>query len=138
LLYEKEGIMADSNELREVMEQVLATYNAGDLDGYSALWHDEVGIFGIISPFPALGKAAVRQYFHNVFSNAESQTFTVINPHYRVIDNTGVVWSHYALALKPKDGPMQAMFGRSTFTFVKTEGRWLMVDLHVSPVSVGS
>ncbi len=130
--------MADSNELQIALEQLVATYNSGDVDAYAALWHDDVGLFGIISPFPALGKAAVRQYFHTVFSNAESQTFTVINPNYRVIDNTGIVWSHYALSLKPKDGPMQAMFGRSTFTFVKLEGKWLMADLHASPLSVGS
>ncbi len=120
------------------MEQAVAAYNAGNLDAYADLWHDDVGLFGIISPFPALGKAAVRQYFQTIFANSESQTFTVINPQYRVIGTTGLVWLHYALAVKPKDGPMQILFGRSTFAFVKSDGKWLMVDLHASSLPSGS
>jgi uncharacterized protein (TIGR02246 family) len=130
--------MADLDELKAALEHTVEAYNAGNLEAYAAVWHDDVGLFGIVSPFPVLGRAAVRQYFQRVFAHSEGQTFTVINPQFRVIGTTGVIWSHYALANKPKDGPMQTLFGRATFTFAKSDGRWLMVALHASALPSGS
>jgi len=70
--------------------------------------------------------------------NTESTSFTPLNPQYRVIDSTGLVWGHTALSLKPKDGPSTTIFIRFTFVFVKTEGKWLEACVHFSQLPTGA
>jgi hypothetical protein len=51
------------------------------------------------------GAAALHQDFHGFFARHERRTLIPINPQYRVFGNTGVAWGHFALMLKPKEGP---------------------------------
>jgi len=128
----------DVAELKATFEQNTAALNKHDLDAYMAFWHDEVVVFGPVAPFPVEGKAALRQLTQAVFTNSESATWTVINPQYRVIGSTGVVYFYDAVALKPKDGPLQSHVRRVTATWTKLAGKWVGVAVHVSPIKVGN
>jgi ketosteroid isomerase-like protein len=130
--------MADIDDLQATFEQFVGAFNAHNLDAWAALCHDGVVSFQLFSPFPVDGKAALRQVHQTTLANSESASATHINPQFRVIGTTGVVWAHTALVLKPKDGPMTAVFARSTFTFAKSDGRWLMVASHISQLPAGN
>jgi ketosteroid isomerase-like protein len=83
--------------------------------------------FPPFSPFALEGKATLRQAAETNFANADSVTFSPINPQCRVIGSTGIVWGHTALTIKPKDGPLNTTFARFTFIFAKTTlsgARW--------------
>ena len=136
---EKEGVfMAVIDELVGTFEQVVAAINRRDAAAYSGFWHDQIVAFPPFSPFPVDGKAALRQIAEANFANAESFSLTPINPQCRVIGDTGIVWGHIAVALKPKDGPQRAMFNRFTFVFAKVDGQWREVAVHGSALPSGS
>jgi hypothetical protein len=71
-------------------------------------------------------------------ASPESVTVTPINPQFRVIGTTGVVSSHLAIALKPKDGPMTTMFVYYIGTLAKSDGKWLLVAEHASRLPSGN
>src|SRR5712691_9615798 len=122
--------MADLDDLQTAFEQVVAATNARNLDAFSALVHDEEVFFTPASPFPVEGKAARQQFFRTVSAANESATITPSKPQFRIIGTTGIVWSHFTFAVKPKDGAMTTTFVRSTYTFAKSDGKWLMVAEH--------
>jgi len=128
----------DVDDLKATFEQLVKAINSRDLDTFVALAHDGVVFFSPISPFPVVGKAASQQGIQTLFDNNESITLTPINPQFSVIGNTGIVWGHLATAFKPKDGPMDISFIRCTFTFVKSEGKWLRVATHLSAIPSGN
>lgn len=130
--------MADIDDLAATFEQVVAAINRRDVSAYSSFWHDQIVAFPPFSPFAIDGKSTLRQLAEANFANAESLTFTPINPQCRVIGNTGIVWGHMSLALKPKDGPMRAAFNRFTFIFAKVEGKWQEVAVHASQLPSGN
>ena len=130
--------MADIDELAATFENVVAAINRRDANAYSSFWHEQIVAFPPVSPFPIDGKATLRQLAEANFAQAESVTFTPINPQCRVIGTTGIVWGHMSLALKPKDGPLRALFNRFTFVFAKVEGKWQEVAVHASQLPSGS
>ncbi len=129
--------MAEIDELAGTFEQMAAAINRNDANAYSAFWHDQIVAFPPFSPFAVDGKDSLRQMAQGNFANVESLTFTPINPQCRVIGNTGIVWGHAALVLKPKDGPMRSVFERFTFVFAKSEGQWREVAVHASLLPSG-
>jgi uncharacterized protein (TIGR02246 family) len=129
--------MADIDDLKATFEQVIAALNKRDAEALSAFCHDQIVFFPPFSPFPADGKTTFRQFTQMFFANHEAVTVTPINSQFRVIGNTGLVWSHLALAYKPKDGPLQTTFARETVTYVKSDGKWLAVAGHISRIPSG-
>lgn len=130
--------MTDIDKLAATFEQVVAAINRRDASAYSSFWHDQIVAFPPFSPFAIDGKATLRPLAEANFANAESLTFTPINPQCRVIGTTGIVWGHMSLALKPKDGPLRAVFNRFTFIFAKVDGKWQEVAVHASQLPSGS
>ena len=130
--------MADIDDLKAAFEQFVGAYNAQNLDAWAALCHDNVVSFQPFSPFPVDGQVALRQVHQTTLANSESASATHINPQFRVIGTTGVVWAHSALVFKPKDGPLTTVFARSTFTFAQSDGRGLMVASHISRLPSGN
>jgi len=130
--------MADIDDLKAAYEQYVTVFNAHNLDGWISMHHNQAVIFDDNTPFAADGKATVQQVFHTLFDNTESAIFTPVSPQFRVIGSGAIIWAHYAFAVKPKDGPLQTTFGRVTLTWVKVEGKWLVLNFHMSRLSVGS
>jgi len=128
------GRGAEVDDLKATAEQLWTALNKGDLDTWSTLVHDQAVGFNLISPFPAEGKAAMRQIFQGLFTTTESFTITPLNFQYRTIGDTGYAWGHVVVAFKPKDGPMRTMWGREIFTYTNVEGQWRMVTVHASAI----
>jgi ketosteroid isomerase-like protein len=132
------GQSADVDDLKATHEQVMAAANKRDLDTWSSIEHDQIVFFGPFSPFPTEGKAARRRSLQVIFDNIESYIGTPLNLQYRVIGDTGIVWGHVSIAVKPKDGPMQVFYGRETVTYVKVDGKWRVVAVHLSAIPSGN
>ena len=130
--------MPDIDDLTGTFEQVVAAINRRDAGAYSSFWHEQIVAFPPFSPFAVEGKSTLVPLAEANFANAESLSLTPINPQCRVIGNTGIVWGHMSLAVKPKDGPLSATFARFTFIFAKTDGKWQEVAIHASQLPSGS
>ena len=126
--------MADLDDLKAAIAQVIEAINTRNLDLFMASMHDEVKFFLPASPFPLDGKAAVRESYKAMFANSEHTALT----QYRVIGTTGVSWGHMAITVKPKDGPLHTNFIRFTWTFTKANGKWQRVATHLSQIPSGN
>lgn len=129
---------ADVDDVKAAFEQGVKAINALDVDGFMALAHDQSVTFGAASPFPTDGKAAQRQALQNAVNNRESQTFTPVNPQFRVIGTTGIAWGNASIAIKPKGGPLETHYLRYTIVFAKADGKWLRVATHLSWMPAGN
>jgi ketosteroid isomerase-like protein len=127
-----EEFMSDLDDLKATAEQANKAQGTLDLKMWAALWHDQLVDFPPFPPFIVEGKAAVYRMFEALWANTESVTVRQIDPQYRVIGSTGLVWGRYVTEFKPKGAPLQRTTGRFTATYVKTEGKWLLVSRHVS------
>ncbi len=128
----------DVGDLKAAFEQTINALNAGDLEAYLAMVHDQQVFFGPDAPFAQDGKTAARQGLQTLLANHESIVRTPINPQFRVIGTTGLVWGHVAVNFKPKDGPLHTQFTRLLWTYVKVEGKWLLVASHISRIPTGT
>ena len=130
--------MADIDDLAATFEQIVGAINRRDANAYSSFWHEQIVAFPPFSPFAVEGKSTLRPLAEANFANAESLSLTPVNPQCRVIGNTGIVWGHMSLAVKPKDGPLGAVYARFTFIFAKTDGKWQEVAIHASQLPSGT
>jgi ketosteroid isomerase-like protein len=128
----------DMDDLKATFEQMIKALNTRDLEALLALSHEQSVSFGVTTPFAIDGKAASRQANQASFTNNESIMNTPINPQFRVIGSTGLCWGNMATAFKPKDGPLQTVYVRYLWTFVKENGKWLRVANHLSRMPSGN
>jgi ketosteroid isomerase-like protein len=130
------GRGADVDELKTVVEQLIGALNNKNLDAWSPSVHDQAVGFGLISPFPADSKAALRQGFQGLFASMESFTIVPLNWQYRVVGASGYAWGHVMVTFKPKEGPTRMLWGREIMTWTKVGGKWQMLTVHASPIPV--
>ena len=128
---------ADIDDFKAAFDKAVNDYNNRD-DAFFAAMHEQPAVFNPGMPFAIDGKAAYEKAMRRSWATYETSVFTPVNPQFRVIGNTGVAWGHYALAMKPKDGGMETLFGRYTVVSVKSDGKWLVVASHYSPIPSGN
>ncbi len=129
--------MADIDDLKAAFEQLVQAFNASDIDSLSECLHSDVMRFSLFIPFAEDGRAVMVNNLQASFAHQESRNWSQINPQYRVIGTTGIVWSNDRLSVKPKDGPMTSVYARTTITFAKVDGKWLALALHHSELPSG-
>ena len=133
LLVSTPALAGDVDDLKAAFEKGVKGYNSRD-DNVFATVHDQHVEFGAAVPFAMVGKAQYQQNTKAYWASTESATFKPINPQFLVIGNTGIAWGHCAVAIKPKDGPLGTYFLRYTFTYAKSDGKWLVAASHVSSI----
>ena len=116
----------------------LQAINGKDLDAVMSNVHEDVVLFGLYSPFPAVGKAAFRQAVQDYFDTFEQANLNPAHEEYMVIGETGVAWGLYQLTTKPKDGMEQTVNGQYMFTYARPSGQWQIVSWHFSPLPGGN
>ena len=133
---------ADVDDLKAAEEAYVAAFNKQDVSAILASQHDEYVSYGPNAVFPndrkGRSKADLQQGSENFFANREHSTTTPINPQYRVVGTTGVVWGHTRSVVKRKDGPQQTFRRRFTSTWVKSGGKWLRLSQHLSAIPSGN
>ena len=152
MVYEKRGMIAglallflcvtgaaygdDLDDVRAVFNADMQRFNAKDASAFSTDAHDDVVLFGMLSPFAVKGKAAITEMLEGFFADSERVVFTPINPEFRVIGASALAWGHFTNTEIPSVGPREVIHGRYTFTYAKRDGKWVLVGLHFSPLGV--
>ncbi len=124
----------DLTEVRTLFEKDIRMLNAHDNDALSASAHDDVVLFGILSPFATKGKAALQTLVTEYLADQTRVNFMSVNPEFFVAGDSTVAWGHYTISETPKIGPRVSIYGRYTFTYTKIGGRWLLAAMHLSPL----
>jgi uncharacterized protein (TIGR02246 family) len=138
LLFAPSAVRGDDiADLKATFDQATAALNKQDLDALLVFYHDDYTGFGVTALFLIKGKGALRAVLQPLFATRESTTIIPFDPEYHVIDSTGVVQSYFAATVKPKGGPAATSSARASLTYVKTNGRWLLVASHLSRLPSG-
>ena len=132
------GYGQDLEDLKASFKAEIEALDSRSLDTALAQAHDGIVLFSLFSPFPVSGKEAFRQALQEYFANYDEATFIPVNPQFRIAGTTGIAWGYYQLSAKLKDGPSGYFHGRYLFTYTQSDGKWLIISMHVSPLSAAT
>ena len=106
----------------------------GDVDGFLADVADNVVFTAARAGFRMEGKEALRAYLTNLWQNYPTRQGLARQVTYRVYQegNVVVVNGYNDQTFIDRNGRMSTMIQRNSATWVKTGGRWLLVDQHIS------
>ena len=124
----------DLTDIQQAYEADIRLFNGQDPTTFTATAHENVVLFGTLSPFAVEGKAAIQQLVQEYFTNHDYVKWRSANAKFLVIETSGLAWGHYTVREQPRVGPRRILHGRYTFTYTKEEGRWLVVALDFSPL----
>jgi ketosteroid isomerase-like protein len=128
----------DAESLKATHEARLKAIETGDAHVLVSAQHPEGVNFEGHSPFPSdeseRSDDERRRGWEAGFDRAERRSFHQINPGYRVIGNTGIVWGHVRITVDPKDGPRATEYRRFTHVYVREGGEWKLVLYHSSAI----
>jgi uncharacterized protein (TIGR02246 family) len=124
----------DAADVQAVFDKDIRFFNALNTEAFVASAHDDIILFGILSPFATVGKESLRQLIQQYFGDHTRTLFMVVNPKLLIAGTSAVAWGAYTITEYPKTGGRQAIHGRYTFTYTKLDGKWLLAAMHLSPL----
>ena len=112
-------------------------FEQGNLDAFTAAFADNAVLQSFLSPFRIEGKDAIRAHYAELFQQYPRRRGFVRQPTMRVYGNDLVVQNAYsAAAFTDQSGRVNAAAIRYSIVWARTDGRWQIVDQHVSRVPV--
>jgi len=130
-------VWAQADPAKEVADIGLKRAQAaakGDVDAWLADVADNVVFTAARAGFRSEGKEAVRTFITNLWQNYPTRQGLARQVTRRVFQegNVVVVNSYTDQTFVDKNGKMSVLMQRNSQTWVKTGGRWLLVDQHSS------
>ena len=130
-------VWAQADPAKEVADIRLKAAQAGargDIDGLLADVADNAVFTSARAGFRAEGKEAQRAFLTNLFQNYPTRQALPRHVTYRVFQegNVVVVNSYNDQTFIGRNGKTSVLMQRISQTWVKTGGRWLLVDQHIS------
>jgi uncharacterized protein (TIGR02246 family) len=96
------------------------------------LYAEDGVLWGTISSERRDDPAAIHDYFVNAYKALPNLNVTFEDPHIRVYGGDTAVNTGYYTFSYDKDGATQTLPARYSFTLVKRDGEWQIVDHHSS------
>jgi uncharacterized protein (TIGR02246 family) len=96
-----------------------------------SLYAEDGVLWGTLSSARRDDPAAIRDYFVNAYKALPELSVTFEDPYIRVYGDTAANTGYYTFSFE-KDGQTQTLPARYSFTLVKRDGDWLIVDHHSS------
>jgi uncharacterized protein (TIGR02246 family) len=124
---DKDDVAAAMNAWRDSLAKG-STEDPGEI---LTLYAEDGVLWGTISSTRRDHPAAIRDYFVNAYKALPNLTVIFDNPYIRVYGDTAVNTGYYTFAFE-KDGAAQTLPARYSFTLVKRDGDWQIVDHHSS------
>ena len=113
-------------------QESLAKGTSEDPGEILTLYAEDGVLWGTISSKRRDDPAAIRDYFVNAYKALPNLTVTFEDPKIRVYGaDTAINTGYYTFSYE-KDGAVQSLPARYSFTLVKRDGDWQIVDHHSS------
>jgi uncharacterized protein (TIGR02246 family) len=112
--------------------EYLAKGTSEDPGEILTLYADDAVLWGTISSKRRDEPAAIRDYFVNAYKALPELTVTFEDPHIRGDGGDTAVDTGYYTFSYEKGGATQSLPARYSFTLVKRDGEWQIVDHHSS------
>jgi uncharacterized protein (TIGR02246 family) len=113
-------------------QDALAKGSSDDPGPVLSLYAEDGVLWGTISSQRRDDPAAIRDYFVNAYKALPNLSVTFEDPHIRVYGGDTAVNTGYYTFSYEKDGATQSLPARYSFTLVKRDGDWQIVDHHSS------
>ncbi len=104
-------------------------------DRILALYDKEAVLWGTLSPKRRDNPEAIQDYMVTAFAALPGHRVSFGDQLIRVYGNTAINTGYYAFTYT-KDGETKTLPARYSFTYVKRNGRWMIVDHHSSAMPV--
>lgn len=122
---------ADVTAAMEMWKESLAKGTTDDPGEILTLYAEDGVLWGTISTTRRDDPAAIRDYFVNAYKALPNLSVTFEDPHIRVYEDAAINTGYYTFSYE-KEGQAQSLPARYSFTLVKRDGEWLIVDHHSS------
>ncbi len=104
-------------------------------DRILALYDKEAVLWGTLSPKRRDNPEAIQDYMVTAFAALPGHRVSFGDQLIRVYGNTAINTGYYTFTYT-KDGETKTLPARYSFTYVKRNGRWMIVDHHSSAMPV--
>ena len=109
----------------------------GNVDAYTAAYADNAVFHSSFTPFRIEGKEAIRAFFSGLFRMYPKRHVSIRQPITRNYNDDLVIQDSYAtLNWSNEEGKTETYDTRGSTVWVKTGGRWQIVDQHISRLPI--
>lgn len=131
----------DAGDLKASFEKFVEAFNSFDHNTISKMTYPGHVGFYTDGAFPEIAASSLserRGPIRDWFKTLESLNIALIQPEYKVIGNTGIMWGYETITVKPEDGPQRSTHCRIIHTFIKVDGKWNVLTTHMSLIPTKS
>ncbi len=127
-----------AQEIAQLLEVHRADYLKGDVNAWTAMYAEDAVVDGVAGGRRTLeGREAIREYFMHVMKDFPSRTIIPSNVHIRVYNEdatpTAILNLESNGTRTDASGRPLVMNFRESLVWTKIQGKWLIVNHHVSP-----
>ena len=133
---------SDVDDVKAANQNLFQAWNSLDAETIASLISQGAVSYAPGDAFPIVGpmvstQAERAEYLTMFLANTEYISMIPYNNQARVFGNTGIVWGHVTISGKTKGEPAQTQHLRYTSTWIKSDGKWLIVMNHYSAIPPG-
>ena len=129
------ALAGDKEDAEAVIEKTAEAFSSKEYQTYFTYLADDLEVFtGVSTPLLHIGKTNWMNFI-NGLGSLPMVTYKQQQNSIRIYNgNTAVVNGYFVFTVVGKDGNATNQSGRNSTTLVKQNGKWLIVNLHFSPM----
>jgi len=137
LVKRREAIM-EENEVKILIDRLIHAFNTRDFESFFAYYTEDFDAFvGIQTPFLLEGKAAWKTFVEGLAA-VPVALYTQRHTSYRIYNgNTVLMNGYFDFTTVSQDGQATTVNGRTRWTWVQVDARWLVAHAHYSRIFEG-
>lgn len=133
------ALSGEVDDLMAAHQKFMQAWNTLDAETIASLTSQGAVVYNPNAAFPLVGprestQAERAEYMKYFLQNTESMSITPYNVQYRVFGNTGIAYGHLTISSKQKGEQSHTAHIRYTSTWIKSDGKWLIVMYHDSAI----
>ncbi len=125
----------DKEDVEAVIKKTADSFSSKDYQTYFTYLADDLEVFtGVSTPLLHIGKTHWMDFI-NSFGSLPMVTYNQQQNNIRIYNgNTAVVNGYFVFTVVGSDGTVTNQSGRNSTTLVKQNGKWMIVNIHFSPM----
>ena len=134
-IFASSALAGDKEDAEAVIKKTAEAFNSKEYQTYFTYLADDLEVFtGVSTPLLHIGKTNWMNFINGLGSlpmaiyKQQQNSIRIYN------GNTAVVNGYFVFTVVGKDGNATNQSGRNSTTLVKQNGKWLIVNLHFSPM----
>ena len=134
-IFASSALAGDKEDAEAVIKKTAEAFSSKEYQTYFTYLADDLEVFtGVSTPLLHIGKTNWINFI-NGLGSLPMATYKQQQNSIRIYNgNTAVVNGYFVFTVVGKDGNATNQSGRNSTTLVKQNGKWLIVNLHFSPM----